>query len=366
MKILYNHQVFHQKHGGISRYFVELANNIALQQNKEATVKIISPFFKTNYLSSNSRKFLLSGLKVPDFKGSARLCSIINSFFSPILSKYYDPHIIHDTYYNAVKHNTGNIKKIITVYDMIHELFPDQFLRGDKTTEQKKFAVAEADHIICISNNTQKDLINFFNVNINKTSVIHLGFSFETKVIKKPEKTSKPYLLYVGSRNGYKNFTRFIKAYSSPKIKNFFDLVIFGGSKLNEKEIAMLNKLQISKKSLKEINGDDATLAGYYKNASLFVYPSLYEGFGIPPLEAMNFGCPVVCSNAGSIPEVVGNAALLFDPYSVESIRDNILSVLHNDKLKLSLKSKGFEQVKKFSWEKCAMETYKIYKEVLR
>ena len=128
----------------------------------------------------------------------------------------------------------------------------------------------------------------------------------------------------------------------------------------------MFEKLQISKKSLKEVNGNDAILASYYKNASLFVYPSLYEGFGMPPLEAMHFGCPVVCSNSGSIPEVVGNAALLFDPYSVVSIRKKIISVLENNNLKLSLSSKGFEQVKKFSWEKCARETYKIYKEVLK
>ena len=100
MKILYNHQAFHQKYGGISRYFVELANSIALYKNKETSVKIISPFFKTDYLSSKNQKFLLSGLKLPDFKGSARLCSILNSFLSPILSKYYEPNIIHDTYYN--------------------------------------------------------------------------------------------------------------------------------------------------------------------------------------------------------------------------------------------------------------------------
>ena len=366
MKILYNHQIFHLKYGGIARYHIELANNLALYKNKEVTIKINSPFFKTNSLSNINRNILFSGFKVPDFKGSGRLCLIMNSFLSPILSKHYDPNIIHNTYYNAAKYNTRHAKKIITVYDMIHELFPDQFAKEDKTTELKKFAVADADHIICISNNTQKDLIKFFNVNINKTSVIHLGFSFGTKEIKNPEKTNKPYLLYVGSRTGYKNFIRFIEAYSAPKIKNFFDLIIFGSNKLNNEEISLFNRLQIPKENFKQVNGDDTVLAGYYKNASLFVYPSLYEGFGLPPLEAMHHGCPVVCSNAGSIPEVVGNAALLFDPYSVESIRDTITSVVYDDKLRLSLTLKGFKQVKKFSWEKCARETYKVYKEVLR
>ena len=365
MKILYNHQVFHQKYGGISRYFFELANNIAFYKNKETTVKINSPFFKTEYLSNNNRKFLLSGLKFPDFKGSARLCSIMNSFVSPILSKHYDPNIIHDTYYNEVSHNKGNTKKIITVYDMIHELFSNQFPKKDNTTELKKFAVAEADHIICISNNTQKDLIRLFNVDKNKTSVVHLGFSFGTHEIKTPKKNDKPYLLYVGNRNGYKNFTRLLEAYSVPKIKNFFDLIIFGGVKLNKEEIAILDKLEISRECIKQVSGDDATLAGYYKNASLFVYPSRYEGFGIPPLEAMHFGCPVVCSNAGSVPEVVGNAALLFDPYSIESIRDKIILILYDDKLRSSIISESFKQVKKFTWKECAMKTYEIYKKIL-
>jgi glycosyltransferase involved in cell wall biosynthesis len=366
MKILYNHQIFHLKYGGIARYFVELANNIALYKNKETNIKINSPFFKTNYLHNINQNILFNGLKVPDFKGSARLCSIMNSFLSPILSKQYNPDLIHETYYNAINHNKRSVKKIITVYDMINELFSDQFPKKNKTTELKKFAVAEADHIICLSKNTQKDLVDLFNVDIKKTSVIYLGLSLMTDKIQEPQRSHRPYLLYVGSRFGYKNFARFINAYAAPKIRNFFDLVIFGGDKLNEHELSLFDKLKIPRESLKQVNGDDATLAGYYKNASLFVYPSLYEGFGIPPLEAMSYGCPVACSNVSSIPEVVGNAAILFDPYSVDSMRSHIISVLYNDKIKSSLVLKGFKQIKKFSWEKCARETYQVYKNVLQ
>ena len=328
MKILYNHQSFTQKYGGISRYFVELVNNIALWKNKKVTVKINSFFFKTNYLNNINQKILFHGFKVPDFKGSARLCSIVNSFVSPILSKHYEPDIIHETYYNGLIRNKTGVKKIITVHDMIHELFPDQFAKKDKTSELKKFAVTKADHIICVSKNTQKDLVDIFNIDIKKTSVIYLGFSLTTAKINEPQGFRKPYLLYVGSRNGYKNFIRFVKAYAAPKIKNSFNLVMFGGGRLNDQELSLFDKLKIPRDSLQQVNGDDAELAGYYKNASLFIYPSLYEGFGLPPLEAMNFGCPVACSNTSSIPEIVGNAAILFDPYSVDSMRDSIISIL--------------------------------------
>jgi glycosyltransferase involved in cell wall biosynthesis len=366
MKILYNHQAFSQKYGGVSRYFVELANNMTLYKNKKVTVKINSAFFKTNYLSNINQKILFNGFKVPDFKGSARLCSIVNLFVSPILSKHYDPDIIHETYYNGISRNKTRAKKIITVYDMIHELFPDQFPKKDKTTQLKRIAVTEADHIICISKNTQKDLVDIFNIDIKKTSVIHLGFSLTAAKINEPQGFRRPYLLYVGSRNGYKNFIRFIKAYATPKIKNYFDLVMFGGGRLNDQELSLFDKLKVPRDSLQQVNGDDAVLAGYYKNASLFIYPSLYEGFGISPLEAMNYGCPVACSNTGSIPEIVGNAAILFDPYSIDAMRYNIISILYNDKIKSSLVLKGFKQIKNFSWKKCATETYKVYKNVLK
>ena len=118
--------------------------------------------------------------------------------------------------------------------------------------------------------------------------------------------------------------------------------------------------------NVKAVNGDDAKLANYYRNASLFVYPSLYEGFGIPPLEAMGYGCPVVCSNTSSIPEVVGDAAILFDPYSLDSISNAIETVLTNNHLRSSLISRGFEQIQKFSWKKCADETLDVYKKVLQ
>lgn len=366
MKILYDYQIFtEQKYGGVSRYHFELAKNINLIEAKKDTVKIISPLYRNHYLNEKNINFSFKGHKFPDFSKFVKLSSIINSFFFPILSWYFNPNIIHQTYYNTSKYLPSRAKKIITIHDMVHELFPNQFLKNDKTTKLKKKALEEADHIICVSKNTQDDLINLFNINAEKTTVIYHGLSLGQQVIRYPKKAKKPYLLYVGKREGYKNFKRFIEAYSSNKIKNFYDIVIFGGGKMSKDEIEMFNKLEIPKTSFKQIDGNDSLLAGYYKNASLFVYPSLYEGFGIPPLEAMSFGCPVVCSNTSSIPEVVGDAALLFNPYSVESIRENIICALYNEKIKLSLIAKGQKRVKKFTWKKCAEQTYKVYEKVL-
>ena len=368
MKIAFNHQIFSaQKFGGVSRYFVELAKNLTMSKKNDAKIRIISPLHINNYLKNEMDNVLLQGYKFPDFKGSARICSVINSFLSPFLLKSFEPDLIHETYYNSMKRNTSRAKKIITVYDMIHEIFPEQFSKIDRVLEEKKFAIKNSDHIICISENTQKDLVRILDIDINKTSVVHLGYSLSATKAKYYYKNERPYILYVGARDGYKNFSRFVQAYaSSIEIKNSFDIVMFGSNGFTDEEIMIFKKLNIRKENIRAVIGNDSKLANYYRNASLFVYPSLYEGFGIPPLEAMSYGCPVICSNTSSIPEVVGDAAILFDPYSLESISNAIETVLSNNELRSTLILKGFDRIRKFSWEKCAEETFDVYKKILQ
>ncbi|MDP4934958.1 MAG: glycosyltransferase, partial [Salibacteraceae bacterium] len=152
---------------------------------------------------------------------------------------------------------------------------------------------------------------------------------------------------------------------ASYKLKNEFDLICFGGGEFTTSENFMLNRLEIARGSVRHIAGDDDLLARYYRLASAFIYPSLYEGFGIPPLEAMSFDCPVVCSGVSSIPEVVGKAAEMFNPYEVHSIQIAIEKVVSNDVLRQTLITHGRERIKFFSWERCAHETLDIYRKVL-
>ena len=368
MRIAYVHQIFSlQKFGGISRYFIELAKNMSTASEDTALAKFFAPFHKNDYLEYNHQNLSFSGIKVPDIRGSGRFCHAINSFLTPFFYNNFDPDLIHHTYFACSNWKSSRAKKVITVHDMIDELFPKQFTNIDKALEAKKIAITEADHVICISENTQKDLVNILGIDIEKTSVVHLGVSLLTKNVIFTELVDRPYLLYVGSRDGYKNFSGFLKAYSnSPHIKNSFNLVAFGGGAFRPEEFATFERLNISTESVKQVSGNDALLAGYYRNASLFVYPSLYEGFGIPPLEAMSYGCPVACSNSSSIPEIVGNAATLFDPFSVESMRNCVEEVLFDNDIRSTLVTKGFERIKLFSWEKCARETHEVYKQVLQ
>ena len=364
MKILYDYQIFKKKYGGVSRYFVELNKNISLLKDKNLKLKIISPFYKNNYLKNNRSFLNFKGLYLNDFKRSEKVCNLMNLFLSPVFLRYYNPNLIHATYYSLLQYDKLKAKKIITVHDMIHELFPKEFL-NDNITKLKREAVQKADHIICVSHNTQKDLIKIFNIDINKTSVIHHGLNQLDYKNQRNKIFDRPYILFVGKRKGYKNFLKLIEVFALTKIYNSFDLVVFGGENFSKQELIKINDLKIPKKTIKFIYGDDTLLAYCYKNANLFVYPSLYEGFGMPLLEAMSFGCAVACSNTSSLPEVVDDAAVLFDPNSVESMSENIVLALYDNKLRTSLISKGYKQSKKFNWKRCALETLNVYKSLI-
>jgi glycosyltransferase involved in cell wall biosynthesis len=204
-------------------------------------------------------------------------------------------------------------------------------------------------------------------VNPQKISVIHLGYTLREGLSKRKLNIGdKPYILYVGQRYTYKNFSRLLQAYSnSPRLKKAFKLVCFGGARFSNDEINQIKKLNLKAEDIAHFNGNDNILRTLYANATAFVFPSLYEGFGIPPLEAMSFKCPVVCSNKSSLPEVAGDAAEYFDPYNIEEMMLSIESVIFSTEKRNDLIEKGLKRIKLFSWEKCTEQTLEVYSSLL-
>jgi glycosyltransferase involved in cell wall biosynthesis len=365
MKILFDHQIFSaQKYGGISRYFVNIANKMSdIGEN----VRICAPIHKNCFLKESSRH-LSSGFYFKFFPPKTiRIIKEINHHLSKRTVSIWNPDIVHETYYNSNFVAKKNV--VLTVYDMIHEIYPESFARYDNTSKLKKMAVSRASHIICISEQTKRDLINLFNVKECKITVIHLGFNIPSVVQNDASSfviNKRPYLLYVGLRSGYKNFEKFITGFaSSAKLVSDYNIICFGGGPFNAHEKELIVKIGLSGHSVIQFSGNDQALANLYLNASALVYPSLYEGFGLPPLEAMAYNCPVVCSNTSSIPEVVGDAAEMFDPHDEESIRASIESVVFNDSFRDYLIYRGKERLNVFSWNRCAQETLDVYRRVL-
>lgn len=176
----------------------------------------------------------------------------------------------------------------------------------------------------------------------------------------------RPYLLFVGERSGYKNFEGLIEAFASTRLaKDGFHLVCFGGGPFRDRENEKIAALGIGK-AVHQVSGSDESLVQYYRNAVAFVFPSRYEGFGIPILEAMELSCPVLCANAGSMPEVGGDAAVYFDPDDISSFAEILERTVLDPDLLLDLKRRGLLRAGTFSWDRCAQETMDLYRSVLR
>ncbi|MEO1940300.1 MAG: glycosyltransferase family 1 protein [Candidatus Thioglobus sp.] len=365
MKIAYDPQIFSgQIYGGVSRYVCEIANRIS--QHSDVSVKIAAPMYVNAYLE-NVPKEVLTGFKSPFPYEFLRLYQRASSMLlGDVVLRYMKPDIIHETYYFKYPLGSKCSSRVLTIYDMIHEKFESQFQYEDKTAKHKAAAAARADHIICISEATKIDVMDILGIKPEKITVIHLGFDLMTSPHSFVGHAGRDYLLYVGTRGGYKNFLPMLEAYaSSETLRSKYDLICFGGGAFNADELKTIDTLNLNPKNVIQLSGDDALLANHYKNASAFVFPSLYEGFGIPPLEAMSYGCPVVCSNTSSIPEVVGDAGQYFDPYDKKSMQEAIVMVINSSELRNSLIVKGYLRLKEFSWDKCANATLNVYKSLL-
>ena len=355
MNILYDHQIFAaQKYGGISRYFYEIIKRIACNNN----VYVYEGYHINEYGLKNIEEMkYYQGRKRPAVKYTGWIFRYLNKYS---LNKFIHDLLIdiyHPTYYEDFDINKG--KKVVTVYDMIHELY----YQNDITVNKKKNLIEKADGIIAISESTKNDLINILNVRPEKIKVIYLANSLEVQD-NGNRLMPEPYVLYVGNRGGYKNFENYLKAIALSKYKNDITIVSFGGGNFTEEEKTLINGLKLESK-IKLFSGDDKILANLYKYAEAFVYPSKYEGFGLPPLEAMQYGTPVIASNSSSIPEVVGEAGIYFNPEDIEDMSFKIDNVLENFELRKELSKKGFEREKLFSWDKCANETVDFYRDIL-
>ncbi|WP_213878305.1 glycosyltransferase family 1 protein [Pseudomonas sp. dw_358] len=362
MRIAYDYQTFTQQtYGGISRYYVRLAEQLSADQQQ---VRIFAPFHRNRHVDELP-KGLLQGTQLDKFPPrTARLFSMWNRMVSKGSIDRWAPDVVHETYYAAKPSGDEHLPRVVTIHDMIHERFPQSFSRFDHSSDLKRASLARADHIICISQNTKRDLMELFGTPEEKISVIYHGFDQMKKAPVHIDSApgTRPFLLYVGHRGGYKNFSGLVKAVaSSERLLRDFDIVAFGGGGFTQEEQQMFTELKFKEGQIRQVGGSDENLGRLYDEAKAFVYPSVYEGFGLPPLEAMAHRCPVMSSNSSSMPEVISDAAAFFDPNNIDNIRDVLETELYSDTRLQDLVNKGVERLKHFSWDKCAKETLTAY-----
>jgi glycosyltransferase involved in cell wall biosynthesis len=366
MKILYDHQAFTgQRYGGVARYFHDLMESLS---SMGVGIELALQFSNNEYLKNSSIRIPRQFRNIFGFMPTNMLVSRtnrLNSIFQIQRGKF---DIFHPTFFHQYfLQHLDNKPFVLTYHDCIKEKFNLNHI-DNASREQKQELLTRASKIIAVSENTKSDLLELYDVKSDKIDVVYHSTDFVNHQqpahfhLKTPEK----YLLYVGARNDYKNFDGLLKSIK-PVLKKHSDVVLLcaGGGVFSEGELAMLKILGIEKQVIHQNFYSDNTLFALYQRAIAFVYPSLYEGFGIPILEAFACGCPVVLSNASCFPEVAEDAALYFEANNKDDLSHKLEDIISNAILRKSLIDKGLNRQKHFSGKKKAKETFEVYKSIL-
>jgi len=351
MNIIYDNVIYNlQNSGGISVYWKELTERI--QKNDSVNLSVLEYPEAENNIFRREIIFDKNQTK------------ILSTFPSIKLLRYTNPKvnndvnaIFHSSYYRTAK--GSNIKNIVTVHDFTYEK-KMKSLVGNAHIIQKKRALEKADGIICISKNTMKDMLELYpNLSKKKMKVIYNGFNSNDYVYD-PDIQIENSVLFVGARKGYKNFDKAVESVS--ETTNVSLTIV--GPPLDADEKTMLNKLLPSRyKSFSHVNNEELNIL--YNKAICLLYLSEYEGFGIPVLEAMSAGCPVIALRKSSIPEVAGDAGILFSNFDKKSTKEAIESLRDNKEIRSEQIELGLNNVKKYSWDNCYEEVLDFYHEVL-
>jgi glycosyltransferase involved in cell wall biosynthesis len=275
--------------------------------------------------------------------------------------------LIHTTYYSSWR-PPGNLPHVATLYDCIHERFPSQFAAQDRARRFKAMQLERADAIVCISEATLNDLESFYPEFLHKARVIPLGLSpaFNSSYKIPPEPRWDSTLIFVGSRRGYKAFDLLTKAISLLRATKIPDLqlIALGGGDFTNQELRNLKRLGFDKSNFKHYKPSDKDMKHFYVKATALVFPSSFEGFGYPPLEAMALGCPVVVAKTSSLPEVVGDAGHYFQSGNVESLTAAILEMFEADGIRRLKVERGLKRADKLSSRTTAELTANLYDEL--
>lgn len=358
MRILYDYPALSQTHGGVSRYICGI-------------IQELDPAIKTDMSILFTNNIYIKDLQLPkigplisksNFKGKVKLEQLINTFYAnyKIIKNSYD--IFHATYSDPYFLVKPKKPIVVTIHDMINEMVPEYKKSHANHIESKKHLIYNAKQIITVTENTKKDLLRLYPVNPDKISVIHHGAPAPTTKIVNNE--FGKYLLYVGRRSRYKNFQFFVDAIATLLLDDKNLKLVCVGPPFDQNELAFLEQLGI-RAQVQALSVSDDLLYSLYRHAIVFVFPSIFEGFGIPILEAFANNCPVCLSHSSCFPEIAGNAAVYFDPENKISILESVQKVMFDKTLSSELVKRGAERLSMFTWRKAAQQTADVYRKTI-
>lgn len=372
IKILLDPQIFNlQKFGGISRYYTEIYNDFENRNDVLIQCPLLytdnihfreSPLFRNSYQKKFNLLIKLSKIfryfkpgKLKNRSKERTLEMLQKQQTDVFIPTFYDPYFIDQI---------RDTPFVLTVYDMIHELYPEYFLNDTATVPNKKLLLEKADKIIAISESTKKDILKLYpHIPERKIEVVYLAYTINTEIVNTIQ-VPENYILFVGNRTIYKNFIFFLNS-AAPILteRPNLSIVCAGGNEFSTEEVQLISKFGLTSQVIQR-DFMDAELSSYYSKAICFIFPSEYEGFGIPVLESMACGCPVILANHSSFPEVAGDAGIYFKLNDQNDLREKICLLLDNNNIREKYRLKGIEQASRFTWKKTAEESLKIYQSI--
>jgi glycosyltransferase involved in cell wall biosynthesis len=368
MRIVYDHQVFSlQNSGGISSYYFELASHLSRGAFADLDV----------FLGLNSSIYPFRELERPHahiLGWSSRL--------RPGLARYALNELLMgarsvaggkwDIYHNTLYRFMPTVRArrfVATHHDCVQERFPELFPDHARIISAKRRMFEQADLVLCVSESSRLDLEHFYGVEPGRCKVIYNGVSpmvrseeGKTELLRK---VRRPFLLYVGLRAQYKNFRGFLSAFAESGLRTTYDLLIVGGGAFSNDEWQFIRSLDLQEIVISVPTATPEFLAEAYCIARLLVYPSLYEGFGFPPLEAMLLGTPALVAASPATLEVCGNAATFFDPRDQADFVTRLKLAVDDEALRQEKIATGLKFVERYRWDRTAAQVLAAYQSIL-
>lgn len=362
MKVFYDHQVFSwQRFGGVSRYFVELVNHLPGDVEAEFPAMLTENVYLGSLGESapETRKWNFGNFRV-----RKQLYERVDRVVARrrIVKGGFD--LLHPTYYDPYFMKRRKVPYVITVHDFIHEKYPDFFRDASKVIANKRRVIEGADGIIAISEHTKHDLVEIYGIDPSRVEVIYHGASPLSSTPMPVEGVTEPYVLFVGDRTKYKSFDVMLEGFAGLHRRQPEYRLICAGTPFSVAEEAVIAKMGLSG-SVRAVTVNDHQLARLYGHAACFVFPSAYEGFGLPILEAWSAGAPVVLRDASCFPEIGGDAAVYFDG-SGEELSGKMEEVIVDAGLRSRLREASDARLRDFTWEKTARLTADVYRKIIK
>ncbi len=342
-----------QARGGITRYLVELVPRL------EREVHVVAGVHRSAEAHALGAR-LESSFRIPAFRGAMRIAAPLNGLIDRAALARAREAIVHVSYYRDPAAFAAGRPLVVTVHDFTHErtgIDP-----GDGPERWKHALARRADAIVCYSEASREDCVSYLKVPADRVHVAPLASRHWSEVAATPPPgldPARPFLLWVGPRYAYKNFRRTLEAWAVSAGREGLDLYCVGGGPLSAGELEPLAGRPVAGRVIQH-DASDAELRWAYAHARGLVYPSLCEGFGLPIVEAMALGCPVLTSDRSSMPEVGGEAACYVDPEDTEALAAG-LTKLAQDDLRTERGARLREQAARFSWTRCAAAHERVY-----